>query len=308
MRRLLFKLVLLALPFVFYALGVFAVDPFDYFRVSSDLENAFKSAVGGRLDPPLWKLLAYRRSPRAHILLGDSRMNSLDAEQVGAKIGEPVANLAYGGGSLNEAIRTFWIAVDRVPLKSVTIGVNLDTYNDSNMKDRVSPAQAVMNSPALYLCNRVVALGLWYSIRHAMTGWMPDIGRPPMAHDAFWRYQLDVTAKRFYSGYRKPVSYRARLAEVRDECKRRRIKLTFVIFPEHTELMAVARRIGLEPAADAMRNELSTIGSTIDFSRREDWTNDRSLFVDPFHFAPPVAAKIIEQVWSAVDSPIPASR
>ena len=297
MRRLFLKLVLAAAPFGLYALAVIAVDPFDYFRPSPVEERLLKASIAGKLDPPLFKLLAYRRSPRAHILLGDSRMYSLGEELIAARIGAPVANLAYGGGSLKEAIRTFWIAADATELKSVTIGVNLDTYNDSNSKDRVGPAEAMLHNPALYVSSRPVALAMGYMTRQALGGAAAEIGRPPMSPEEFWRYQLEVTAKLFYGGYRDPATYSAELKRVAEECARRGIKLRFVIFPEHDDLVACATRSGLDVAAERMRDGLKRIAPTIDFASRKDWTADRDLFVDPFHFAPPVAAEIVDRVW-----------
>lgn len=298
MRRLLSRLLLLAAPFGLYSATVFVIDPFDYFRAG---DEALKAQIAGKLDPPLFKLLAFRRLPRTHILLGDSRMNSLGEARVSAMVGAPVANLAYGGGSLNEAIGTFWLVVGQADLESVTIGVNLDTYNESNAKDRVSAAESIMRNPALYLSNRMVALGVWYEIRRALTRTSADIGRPPMSPEDFWRYQLDVTAKRAYTGYLAPASYRNQLAEVAAECARRGIRLQFVVFPEHTDLVAVASQMGLEPAAERMRIELAAIGTTIDFSSRSDWIGRRDYFVDPFHFAPAVVDEIVDRVWGVHD-------
>jgi hypothetical protein len=296
MRRLLLKLILVTAPFAFYAIAVFSLDPFDYFRPSRADERALKASIAGRLDPPLWKLLAYRRAPRAHILLGDSRMNSLGEEPIASRIGSPVANLAYGGGSLHEAIRTFWVAAGRTELKSVTIGINLNTYDDKNAKDRVGPAEAVMHNPALYLSNRLVALGMWHLVRHSVTGGRVNIGRPPVPLDQFWRYQLEATTLA-YSGYRNPNTYRAQLAQVADECARRHIALQFVIFPEHADLIACATRSGLASAVEQMRSDLKHLGRTFDFSLRRDWSDDRSLFLDPLHFTQPVADEMIDRVW-----------
>jgi hypothetical protein len=309
MRRFFLRLFLLAAPFGAYAFAVWATDPFDYFRSSEGARRSVKSETAGKLDPVLWKLSAYLRAPRAHILLGDSRMDSLGEERIGAAIGAPVANLAYGGGSLSEAIRTFWIAARQPGLASVTIGVNLDTYNQSNAKDRVGSVEAIERNPALYFTNRLVAVAAWYQVLNSITGSRPEIGRPPMTRDEFWRYQLDVTAKLAYGGYRDPVSYRIELADVARECMRRHITLRFVIFPEHADLVARASRSGLESAAQQMRADLTRIGRTFDFSRREDWIENRTLFLDPFHFTPPIALKITEDVWGGESQggKIPAS-
>jgi hypothetical protein len=154
-----------------------------------------------------------------------------------------------------------------------------------------------MRNPGLYIFDRLVALGLWLTIRAAVTGDTADIGLPPMTHEDFWRYQLEVTATRFYSGYRDPANYRRQLAEVAKECARRHIELRFVIFPEHADLVVLARRAGLATQRERMRDELGTFGTTIDFSGRNDWIEDRRSFIDPFHPAPTVDSKIIERIW-----------
>jgi hypothetical protein len=303
MRRFFLRLFLLAAPFGAYALAVWVIDPFDYFRLSEGARRSVKSETAGKLDPVLWKLSAYLRTPRAHILLGDSRMDSLGDERISATIGAPVANLAYGGGSLNEAIRTFWIAAKQPRLASVTIGVNLDTYNQSNAKDRVGPFEAIDRNPALYFTNRLVALAAWYQLWNSLTGFRPEIGRPPMTREEFWRYQLDVTAKLAYGGYRDPVTYRVELADVARECARRHITLRFIVFPEHADLVARAGQSGLGAGAQRMLVDLNRIGTTFDFSERKDWIADKTLFLDPFHFAPPIALKIIESVWGGAALP-----
>src|SRR5262245_64199418 len=138
MRRLALKLALLALPFAVLALTVWLVDPYCYFGDCPSEERRGWDEIASRVSPPLWKLTSFRRNPAPNILLGDSRMALLDPVQVASIARRPFANLAYGGGSLKEAIATFWLADRLVALRSVTVGVNLDLYNEANAKDRVS--------------------------------------------------------------------------------------------------------------------------------------------------------------------------
>jgi hypothetical protein len=297
MKRFLAKLGLLVLPFAVIAAIVARVDPFEYFPWGVGKLDEARRDIAYRMSPPLWKLTALRRQPAPHILLGDSRMASLDASRVSALVGAPVANLGYGGGSLDEAIKTFW-AVDRMEkLSSATFGVNLDLYNESNSKDRVTPTEKILGNPALYLCDRIVLRTAWYDLALAATGRRPTLGVPPMDKDAFWRYQLDVTARIAYSSYRYPDQYRKRLEEIAEHCRRNRIRLRFLVFPEHRDLVGRAARYGLEGAAARMKSDLSSIGETIEFGEIVD-TGDRSLFTDPYHFGPVVEERIIRQVWA----------
>jgi hypothetical protein len=297
MKRFLVKLVLLVLPFAVIAAIVARVDPFEYFPWGAGKLDEARRDIAYRMSPPLWKLTALRRQPAPHILLGDSRMASLDAAQISAQIGAPVANLGYGGGSLDEAIKTFWV-VDRIEtLRSATFGINLDLYNESNSKDRVTPTEKILRNPALYLCDRIVLRTTWYDLALAATGRHPALGVPPMDKDAFWRYQLDVTARIAYSSYRYPDQYRRRLEEIAEHCRQKNIRLRFLVFPEHRDLAGLAARYGLEGAAARMKSDLSSVGETVDLGGMVD-TGDRSLFIDPYHFTPVVGERLIHRVWA----------
>lgn len=298
MRRLILKSLLLALPFALVAGAVAWVDPFDYFPWNAARQDPARQDIAYRMSAPLAKLARFRGQPAAHVLLGDSRMASLDAAAVSRAAGAEVANLAYGGGSLEEAIRTFWYADRLVALRSVTVGVNIELYSETNAKDRVSTAEAILASPALYLFDRVVMRTAWMVFERQRTGKAPVIGVPPMDPDAFWRYQLDVTARIAADTHRHPEGYRRRLAEIAAHCREKGIRLRFVIFPEHRDLRAVAARHGLEPEVARMKSDLAAIAETVDLAGIVD-EGDRSRFVDPYHFDAGVAADIVERVWGA---------
>lgn len=296
MGRLALKTFLIVLPFAVAAGLVAWVDPFAYFAWHAASPGPAREGVAERLNPPLWKLAGYRHRPAPHLLLGDSRMASLDADSIAARTGERFANLGYGGGSLDEAIKTFWYADRLVPLRSATFGVNLDLYNEANAKDRVTGTEQILSHPGIYLCDRLVLRATYHLLALSMGGPKPSVGVPPMSPDAFWTYQLDVTARIAYEGYRYPNGYVRRFAEVAEHCRKRNIALRFVIFPEHQDLIGRAARFGLTGGAERMRRDLGTIGETVDLGELVD-RGDRSLFTDPYHFNPRVEARIIDQLW-----------
>ena len=301
MRRLVLKLVLLALPFAALALTVRLVDPYRYFGDRAAGERREWDEIASRLSPPLWKLTGFRRHPVPNILLGDSRMALLDPAEIASVARRPFANLAYGGGSLKEAIATFWLADRLVPLRSATLGVNLDLYNEANAKDRVSGTIKVLERSPLYLSDRLVLRTTYYDLLESLTGSKPSLGVPNMSRDEFWEFQLAVTARISYSNYRYPESYHAALAEIASHCREKGIALRFVVFPEHNDLAAQAARYGLAGEMRRMLDDLSSFGETIDL-RDAALDADRGRFVDPYHFAPQVAATLIERVWGGPEA------
>jgi len=306
-RALLLRILALVLPFAVAGAIVAGIDPYRYFPWSASRPiDPGAADIAYRMDPPLWKLADFRHHPAPHLLLGDSRMAELDTTAIDSVTGQRFANLAYGGGSLDEAIKTFWHVDRTVPLRSVTLGINLDSFNQSNSKDRVTGTLRTLANPFLYLCDRLVLRTIGMQVRRRLEGKTPVFGAPPMSRDAFWTYQLDVTARIAYESYRDPEGYRRRLAEMAGHCRRRGIALRFVIFPEHADLQARAARYGLAEARARLGSDLSRIAETVDLSDVID-VRDRARFTDPYHFAPDAEAAIVERLWGPGRGPLGAA-
>ena len=297
MRALLLRVFLLVLPFALVGAVVAAVDPFHVFPWSPIAPPGVETeSLAYRMDPPLWKLAAFHRRPAPNVLLGDSRMALLRSTAIDSLTGERFANLGYGGGSLDEALKTFWYVDRRVHLRSATFGINLDVYNQANAKDRVTGTIRTLENPALYLCDRLVLRTAWDLIAARLTGHPDRFGIPPMSPDAFWNYQLDVTARIAYESYRYPESYRRRLEEIAAHCRERGIALRFVIFPEHADLQARAEQFRLGDARARMQADLAGIAETVDLAEVVD-VHDRRRFTDPYHYAPEEQPTIVRRLW-----------
>jgi hypothetical protein len=211
--------------------------------------------------------------------------------------GSEYYNFAYGGGSLKEAIATFDYAGGLIDLRRVTIGLDLNTYNGSDTKDRVSEVKAALGKPLLYLTNNTVMLAAWKLTTSAVTGNPARIGKPVGDRAAFWRQQLDVTARVYLANYRDPSAYRAQLRRIAETCHSKGIELVFIIFPSHKDLMDKIGQYGLEEENRAMREDLAAMGTVYDFAWDNELTRNEASFRDPFHFSREVATEIIGTVW-----------
>ena len=291
------RILLFSIPFILYGLLVVAVDPFNYFGTRNLISTDLKEDISLKINYAMWKMLRYRRDPVPNLLLGDSRMMSLDARLVSETSGRPYANMAYGGGSLREAIDTFWFATEHCRLETVFFGLNINTFNAGNTKDRVSEVLAALDNPLLYFTNNNVLIAGQKLIRAAITGRKPAIGVPNMDREAFWDYQLNQITKVYLSHYRYPQAYLEELREISEYCRAQGIDLNFLLFPNHVDLQRKVDEFDLTGESARMRDDLGRLGRVLDFAFDNPMTSTRENYLDPYHFNAETMARIVDAVW-----------
>lgn len=291
------KTALFSLPFLFYGAVIGLIDPYCYFGTGGPIPQALKRQAAYPLNYAMWKMIEYRRNPVQDILLGDSRMMNLDSARVDSVSGRHWYNFAYGGGTLREAIDTFDYARSRTDLRSVVIGLDLSTWNGSDLRDRVSETRGALRNPLLYLLNTNVMRATGRIVTAMVDKEEVRIGKPDADQDEFWRHQLDVTARVYFEGWSDPAGYRRDLQRVAEICRTEDIELVFVIFPTHTDLQGQIEAFGLTEADRRMRDELAALGVVYDFSWANEFTRDRSNFVDPYHQTYEAAGLVIRTIW-----------
>ena len=297
--RFLGRLALFCLPLLLYVSGIVIVDPYDFFAASRVVPDSIKAQTAAKLNYPLWKMLRYRAAPRADILLGDSRMLSVTSTAVHEVCGVEYYNFGYGGGSVPDMLRTFWFADSMTRLNSVVMGFNFNMYNGFSDGDRTADYRDLERNPGLYFVNHTVVRAAATCLQAMATGVVPRIGLPPMDHERFWRFQLQVTARNSFSHYRYPTEFRSELQRVAVHCRRRGIRLVFVVFPTHADLQARVADFGLLAEQERFRQDLREFAPVYDFDLRPEFTRDRADFSDPYHFREPVMRRIVAEVWAS---------
>lgn len=297
-KKFLFRSLLFALPFFLYGMLVMAIDPFNYFGVGGPVSTDLKEKISLKVNYAMWKMLDYRRDPEPNLLLGDSRMMSLDAQLVSSVSGISYVNMAYGGGSLREAIDTFWFAAERNELDNVYFGLNINSYNAGNTKDRVGEVLAALDNPLLYFTNNNVLIAGQKLVKAKVTGHVQPIGIPDMDREQFWNHQLNVITRIYFSQYRYPMEYKEELQEIAEYCRENRISLNFILFPNHMDLQDKIRDYKLSESCEAMRSDLREMGRVYDFAFPSPITENRDNYKDPYHFNDEIMRFIIESTWS----------
>lgn len=145
---------------LFPALLNFFVDPFEMF--ASDALNKPERKYIEKIHYPLWKFSHYDGKART-VILGDSRARAL-RNKYWKEFGEKRPyNFAYGGGTIPEIFDTFKAIKSDPNLKTIVIGVQLRSFDESfkNGLNRVPEAIKATSSPIAYLKNWFVTKTAW---------------------------------------------------------------------------------------------------------------------------------------------------
>ncbi|NNL66452.1 MAG: hypothetical protein HKP30_09435 [Myxococcales bacterium] len=283
-RLFLKKGVIFVVPFLLYAAFLVVIDPFTYFNVSHVIDHENKRETAGKLHYALWKSLVFRHDPRPNVFFGDSRMALFRVSIAEELTGEPFYNFSYGAGTIPEMVDTFWFADQHVELERVFFGIGIINYNVFQSMNRVVDSNAILGNPLLYLTNRIVSKAAFYAVAAQLTGSPADIEKPPLAQEAFWRYQLGEPTTANFGLYKRPTEYLARLREVAEYCAEQGIAFTIVIPPSHVDLQAKVAEFDMQEEYDRFLEDMRSLGRVIDFNFPNPFTRDRANFSDPYHF------------------------
>ncbi|MFH2036261.1 MAG: hypothetical protein ABIJ45_07660 [Candidatus Zixiibacteriota bacterium] len=273
------------------------VDPYNYFNISHVINSSVKEQVSNKLNYRLWKMIQYRQKPTENILLGDSRMILLQSDQIKNQTDLDYYNFAYGGGSLEEIIETFWYADSVAKLSSVYIGMNFHLFNAYHQVNEVAKIRNYLDNPFLYLVDRVVIKAGLLCVLDQLGVYKPEIEKPDMTEDQFWDFQLNTTAVGQFERYKYPDSNYLKLKEIVNYCQVNEIDVRFIIFPEHVDLMHKYFQLGLEDEFLKFKTDIMTLAPTYDYDVESILTKTRSNFSDPYHFSDEISHYLIDDIW-----------
>lgn len=296
MKKFLIKGFLFSVPFICYSLIIVLIDPYNYFGVSSLIDKNIKRKYSNKLNYALWEVLRFNENPKENIFLGDSRMRGINTEKVNEVTGIDFYDFAYGGGTLQEIIDTFWYADSWIPLKNVYIGINFNLYNEFNIRNRVQGAINITHNPLLYLSNRNTIEAAYYCLKSLFNSSIKPIERPDLSKDEFWKFTLSEVGTRFYGKYKYPQTYHDQLKKISEYCKKKNIKLTFLILPVHVDLQRLVSKYGLENSYKRFIKDLISFSGIYDFNIENAITINKKNYGDPFHLNKQILTDLVISV------------
>ena len=292
MKKLAAKIFAIALPFLLYFSVFVYFEPYNYFGLKEEAQNA---------DSAIARVRLFLKEQPENLILGDSRMAHFDLEQVEACSGQSYGTLAFGGAALNESIDLFWFAVENDPnLKSVVVGVSFYTLNQNYYKDRMSQISTIVSNPLAYLLNFDYNLEMLNQIRYTLAGvetgakqeegiWPEEnylyedgTPRPPRPD----RVDYAQTLYGVCEGYTLNEENITRLIEVADYCAANDIRFTVVMPPVDSSITdLVLEPLGIDKVMEGYLPRLTAHMRVLNYEHpRLAW--EQSHFYDGFHLDP----------------------
>jgi hypothetical protein len=276
-------------------LPIYLIDPYDLLSAKAPVvAEQYKVHYAQLLNDPLWKLPKYDRNPAENILLGDSQIEHLRAEDIGPLVGKRYFNLAYGGGTLRESIATFWHASTKTRLRSVYYGVSFMAYN-ANTMNRITLVEKMERNPSDYFYDPCVLQTAFYDALTLVPGRTVTIG-PGVSPAVFWTMQLDHLKIR-YKGIVYPESLNAELHRIADYCRAKGIELTFVITPQHVDAQRRVSELGVVEEYAKLKKDLASLAPTLDYDIPSELTQNRRNYDDPFHLSSQASVEVVRDIW-----------
>lgn len=274
--------------------GNYVIDPF---RLNGRFALEFdRQAVCEKLSYQHWKMAAFLHSPAPVVILGDSRADHLPVDVFSAALDRPVFNFAFGGGSATDVIDAFWFAAHHTRLERVYIGLNFTMVNAHQQQHHAREADELIANPLRYYLSPFITQATAKLVLHRLAGVAFEPQQPPMDREAFWRFQLEVTARRSYAGFQYAPELRGELDKVANYCREHGIELAFIVFPTHADLQRKVAEFGLEAEYARFKRDLGALGEVFDYETDNALTRDPDNFTDPFHPGPTLSRRIAEEV------------
>lgn len=290
------KILIFLTPFIILIILEVVIDPFNYFSAEKNktlLE--LKNNLARKKNTYLYRLIEYERNPYPVIILGDSRAQRLMPEFFEEVNGEKVENLAAGAGSLQDVIKIFWDLTSRNKLSKVYIGIAIEGYSGTLLKDRVSAALEIKNSAPLYLMNKFTVENTMLILKSKLFNQHVEIETPPFSREAFWQYELNQES-RYLSNYSYPKNYYHELKKISSYCSKNNIKLLFFISPTHTDLQSKISEFKLNKEYEKFKSDVKTFGDLYDFNWPNIITENKNNFLDPLHSIDSVSRIMVKEM------------
>lgn len=296
MKKFLFRLTALALPFLLY-FGLFIVfDPADYFGVNG-APTAGNSVVT--------RVKRFVQNPQNAIILGDSRMAHFDMALVEQITGRPWSNLAFGGASMNESVDLFWLALEQNPeIDTVVFEASFYTLRQGDTRNRTDAILTAVNNPVAYLFNFNYNVDMLQNIVENVKHWIdPSYVIGEATDTGHWtdadyvdehgdplpyrRNLIDYagTIRSVCDGYAIDQENLSAVVEIADYCKQNGIRLVFVMPPVDGAIQEyVFDGLDLWDELETIRTALEATGACVlDFEYQPAARFSEVQFYDGFH-------------------------
>jgi len=299
------KIFIFLLPVIIYVLLIVVIDSFGFFNVlpiinrEVKIKSFFRSNKTIMLGNMLWKLNDYKRQPNENIILGDSRANIININDIKELTGDTYYNLAVPGSDFITITELFWYASNQTTLKKVVIALSFQYYPVfSNRKSLFEEASEKINDVYPFFTETLLVQQAYFTMQWQYRYWKSKKRRlykkennkensktiitKNVINQKAWDKKLSYM-NTVYKRYRFPNSNIQELQKIANYCKDNNIQLRFVIFPNNIDLHSILNKHDLGDELNKFKDDIKSVGSLVDFDFENSITLNRENYNDPVH-------------------------
>jgi len=285
------------IPLATYFLFIISMDPYNYFSNSFNTEN--KSNISQTNNRALHQILSTKNIQFEQILIGDSRIGSLDNEYINDNYKIEFQKIALPAAKLNEIFDLAYFMIDNKNINEIIIGMNFNMFNDFSYSSRVNEILNIYEKPLHYIFNfNIFKLSIKILSTHLFN--LDTINsKPKISKDKFWKQHLDTKSQWQYSRFKYPQKYVKKIKELDDYCSINNIKLTIILFPHHYDDIKVLNSFNLiddKKRFYALMKDLNA--QVVNYDYYSEYIIDKDNFDDPVHYNDELGKIIVDEIFS----------
>lgn len=238
------------------------------------------------------------RHPSENMLIGDSRTESLPADEIKKIGGIDYKKLVVKGAKLNEIFDLIYFANSKKKLKHLVVGINFNMFNKYEYDNRVTSIIEIIKNPLRYFFNRSVIDASYYVIKATVTGKNIN-NKPKMSREDYWKYIIEKNSNTWLTKFKYPDNLYADLRKLDSFAFKNNIDLIFIVVPVHKDFHDKIVQFNLGTEELKFKQNLSLLNAkVVDYDFDNSIIDDKENFNDPFHYNKQIGKLMVDEIWS----------
>lgn len=293
MKKFICRGLLYALPLIVIVVIIVIIDPY-YLYHKNRTFNQSKFDVGYSYDQGRrYKLFTFFNNPTDKIILGASEINLISERNI-PEVGWH--SLSFGGAQLEESLDLFWKITGEHQLKKVLLAPEFIKFYNAIIDEGINYYNwnLTQSNKAIELYNNKLDYFLdKYTLQSTCYLLLDNFGvenkrsKPQMSKDEFWKSQLDYGRQQFSKAINnsKIEDVYFSLTEIKNYCDSKGIEVLIVLPIQHVDLIKFEYSNEIYPIyRDYLSHLIDIFGEVYYYDYPSDFSNNRDLFSDPFHY------------------------
>ncbi len=304
MKKYIFHGLLFASPIIIFMLVILVIDPYNFLNIFHVISDKDKFIVIQRTDESsprgniLWKTVRFKRDPVSKVIIGDSQGKDINVDLIQEITGEKYFNFCFPGASFNTMFETFWFTAKHAKLEKVYFQVAFMNYNAEREYDLFHFAEDYFKRPYQYFTTKEIFLDAAANIAWVTTRNPWIVSRsyeflPPDAMEDLAQSRLNL----FFSKYSYPKNYLPEFIKIKKYCEDNNIELCFFILPVYEGVNRHLIKVGLDDEKLRFKEDIMSLGTTIDLDLLTEIKSNRNNFFDYFHPNTSMMDSLVRKIW-----------